>query len=265
MIVKHGDEFKRELSILRGYVGEPLWSHLKEHNVIIAGGALTSVFSLQPVNDIDIFCSSAEDLENMKKLLLHDMYYEESDAFHAEITAAPIRDNAMLGETDSAITIQNVETRSIYQLVKLPHLFYGVDRQMIIDSFDFTISMANYCPMLNVFQFNDNFFTHLAQRRLVFNPKTKYPFPSLFRAKKFMKRGYTLTNVELMKIALACHDLPMPTIQDLKKQLMGVDIMLLRPLWEQLDKCAEDKYDFGQFLDYVDGYIEKLWGEEDNE
>lgn len=265
MINKHGSEFKREIALLRDYMGATLWSEIKNHNVIIAGGALTSVFSCEQINDIDIFCSSKEDLEAMKKLFFHDLYHECADDFHAEIINPPTRENEMLGETESAITIQNVATKAIFQLVKLPHLFYGVDRKMIIESFDFTISMASYFPMLDVFQFHNDFFTHLAQRRLVFNPGTKYPFPSLFRSKKFMKRGYKLSNMELMKIALACHDLKMESAKDLKGQLMGVDIVLLRPLWEQLDKNPGKAYDFNEFLAMLEDYMEEVWGEEENE
>lgn len=56
---------KAEINRLKLLITEDIWEVLKEHKAIIAGGAITSIFTNQPINDIDVYFRSEEDLHRV--------------------------------------------------------------------------------------------------------------------------------------------------------------------------------------------------------
>ena len=68
---------------------------------------------------------------------------------------------------------------------------------------------------------------------------SKYPVCSMFRLKKFIKRGWSITAGEMVKIAYDISKLDLDDIQVLQEQLTGVDAAYFRQIIDLLKK--EDK------------------------
>lgn len=186
-------EHHRLMQELRKRLNEKSIEALKKNNASLIGGAITSLFSDRPINDFDIYFSKD---------------YRINYAKHT------INDQLKIKyESDRAITFEED-----IQLIKA---FTGTDKQ-IFDRFDFTINMGGYSFKHERFFFHKSFFPHLAQRKLFINPKIRYPFNTLLRVNKYLKRGYTIENASLIVLGLLISRLKFETYGDLDGEIQGV-------------------------------------------
>jgi hypothetical protein len=233
-------KFQRQQNILDNYIPDAikevfLNSNLEDIKYFIAGGACTSVFSNNKINDIDIFFYTEKDC---------------LDAIEAFGMNSEIKSNFM---TNNAISYSYDGKK--FQLIKC---LYGTPEE-IIQKFDYTVVMCAYDPMTKEFTLADNFIYDLAEKKLVFNPKVEYPISSLFRSKKYVMRGYDFPITEMFKLSLAINNLKLETYGDVKKQLEGVDLGIMKDLVDNLVEGEKKEFDFLEFLDYIDEYLNKYF------
>lgn len=164
----------------------------------VAGGALTSVFTAQPVNDADIYFKSRAAFEKA----VFQSYEEGFWCVDASKRAVTFSDNGSY----------------IYQLM---HFDFFPTAESIFAAFDYTINMAALDLDSNEFIFHDDFLKHCSQRFLRFNRGTRYPLASLARVLKYQQRGYTIGKGDILKIALACRGVRLESWDDLKDQIGG--------------------------------------------
>ncbi|MER9911670.1 hypothetical protein NKJ71_13655 [Mesorhizobium sp. M0050] len=163
----------------------------------VAGGAITSVFTGKPINDLDIYFKSREDFE----------------------TAVGQAYDASWWNVDTskrAVTFSDNGT-----IVQYMHFDFFPTAQDIFKAFDYTIVMAAYDYDTKEFVFHDDFLRHNSQRFLRFNAGTRYPLASATRVLKYQQRGYTIGKGDILKIALACRGVKIDTWEDLKDQIGG--------------------------------------------
>ena len=164
----------------------------------LAGGALTSVFSGKPIRD-------------------YDLYFKSKDAFKAAAHAC-YESMWCACATGRAVTFLRRSEPSV-QLM----LFDWFDSAgAIFDSFDFTCCMAAYDVDNKEFTLHDDFMPALAERRLAFNPGTRFPIASQLRVLKYAEKGYSIGRQDVLKLALACTSVQMNGWDDLRHQLGGV-------------------------------------------
>jgi hypothetical protein len=223
-------KYAREAAFLGDQMGSDVLALMSRFGGVVAGGAVTSVFSSARVNDFDLFFPTEKHLQDA-------------------IGSLALDDKAI--NTDSALSVVLGGHR--IQLVKV----LTRTAPEIIQSFDFTICQGAF-DLDDGFIFGADFFQHLAQRRLVFNIKAEYPICSLYRARKFLKRGFTLSGIEAIKLGLRIHSLKIETYRDLRAQLMGIDTLFLRDLTDSLKGQDEKAYDLNDFLATLDAWLEKL-------
>jgi hypothetical protein len=164
----------------------------------VAGGAITSVFTAQPVNDADI-------------------YFKSRAAFEKAVFQAYEEGFWCVDASKRAVTFSDNQTY-IYQLM---HFDFFPTAEDIFKAFDFTINMAALDLDSNEFIFHDDFLKHCSQRFLRFNKGTRYPLASLTRVLKYQQRGYTIGKGDILKIALACRGVNIDGWEDLKDQIGG--------------------------------------------
>jgi len=208
---------------------------LKECGAILAGGAITALFTNARVRDWDLYF---RDLESIKKAC-------EVFSAHGEVTF----------ETDTAITYKWGQRKKSFQIIKHPSIIGSPLH--IFESFDFTICMGSYDFAADEFVLHQNFLKHLAQRRLVFHVGTRFPICSILRILKYQKRGYSISGVEMLKATLAVHRLEMETYADVREQLMGIDTAFLRELTDKFkeEPFKEEKFDFEKMMQLIDDYM----------
>ena len=187
--------YKQELAQIKKLVSANLWELLADQGCMIAGGALTSVFTNKPVNDIDVYFPSQEAFTKVVTEI-----YGRSE--HTIVTDFDIDfdfgDAHVLHVTKKALLLQSEQ-----QDVQLIGYQFYKNATEIFDAFDFSINMAALCMKTEEFSMKNTFMKHNAQKYLHFNPKTTYPLISALRVNKYRERGYTISKSQMLRVLLA--------------------------------------------------------------
>lgn len=214
-IQKHKDTIYRNL-------GKDLINLLKTTNAILAGGAITSLFSSKEINDYDIYFRNKEDLIVFVRNAFVDEENLEEDQF-VDVGAYTL---ICTSYTNKSITFSMNNDLKI----QLIHFDYFESINDIFNSYDFKINMGAFDFKTEEFVLHDDFLIDIASRRLCFNEKTAYPIMSSLRVQKYIERGYVISKKEMFKIGLAIADLNISSWQELEDQLSGfygIDISLI--------------------------------------
>lgn len=222
--------YSREAAFLRDQAGTAILNLMEHYSAFIAGGALTSVFSSAHINDFDVF-------------------FPDALSFNNALAATPTDDKTIYSDAAVSVIIGGKRIQLIKAITG--------DPLTVIKSFDFTVCQAAW-SLSSGFVFCTDFFQHLAQRRLVFNISAEYPICSLYRARKFIKRGFHFSGIEAIKIGLTIQNLDLNNYGDLRKQLMGIDTMFLKDLTDSLAGQETKEYNLNEFLSLLDQWIDKL-------
>ncbi|MBX4941137.1 hypothetical protein [Rhizobium binae] len=163
-----------------------------------AGGAVTSVFTGKPINDVDVYFKSREAFE-----------YAVADAYENGWWC--------LSSSKRAVTFGDHGGSPI----QFMHFDFFPTAQDIFAAFDFTVVMGALDFDTDEFVFHDDFLKHNSQRFLRFHPGTRYPLASATRVLKYQDRGYTIGKGDILKIALAGRKVKIESWEDLKDQIGG--------------------------------------------
>jgi len=253
---------QKETYIIRNNIGDKMYSVLKESKCVLAGGAITSLFSNARIKDYDIYFFNSDADQLMDKIKL--AYFINKDVMPVEET---IR---ILFKTDFAVTVSI--DKNIFQFIDAKGVISDWDDKkepvkQLLSRFDFTVCMGAFDFNTDKFIFDDCFFEHLAKRMLVYNVESQYPFSSLWRSIKYVKKGFTINGIEMLKLGLKCHKIPLNNYSELRKQLMGVDVLFLKALMDKLNdpEISSNKYDFNMFLQLMEKHMKEYFGGFSNE
>lgn len=238
---------QKELNKIKKLLGTEAVSALKASKAILAGGALTSVFTGKEINDFDIYFRNFESLD----LFLKNVYNKElligEDEEYADMS--PYSLICVNSTNRSVLFSSGGENPTKIQLI---HFGFYEEPEDIFESFDFTVNMAALDFADDSFVFHEDFFKDLAGRRLVINTKTNYPLITMLRLGKYQDRGYCPSKKEVLKLGLAVNNLKINSWEELEDQLSGfygVDVsrmftdkssFSLDSAIEQLEKVEEN-------------------------
>lgn len=180
--------FEIEKNLIKKTIGEDVYALLKDTKCVLAGGAITSIFSGTEVNDYDLYFT---DKEGLSRLVAQVFGVSEEDYI------APFDLIAKFATNRSMLCIDK------YSKNKLQFIHYKIfkDAQDIFNSFDFEHVMGAFDFATEEFVFHDNFFKSLAQRNIVFNSNTDFPVVSLLRTNKYKERGYNISKAQMLRVA----------------------------------------------------------------
>lgn len=227
---------KQKYILLKTIKDNSLIARFKKHHVIIAGGAIRSVFAGEHIGDYDLYFKTKQDYDGLLAKFKKDEKY------------------SLIFSTDNAETFVNDDIK--IQLIKIPELICKNPVE-IVNQFDYTVCMGAYDFDSAEFILHEKFLEHLSLRELYYNIDAKYPLASLFRVRKYLSKGYKISGVEIIKLGLSINNLQMNNYQDLKIQLQGIDTAFLSELTDKLmsEEYIEKKYDFNEFLDMINQYF----------
>lgn len=81
---------------------------------------------------------------------------------------------------------------------------------------------------------------------------SKYPVASLFRVRKFIQRGWTITAGQLLKPILQCAKLNFEDFEVLEEQLTGVDVAYFHQLIDAMRERDPNKVDSTYIVELID-------------
>lgn len=195
---------------------------MPKSGVYLAGGAITSIFSGQAINDLDLYFDSAKTLAQ---------FIDDNSPF-------------IVSCTDKAATLTINTSRYSYRTIQCIYFDYFDNPQQIFDSFDFSINTGCYVFETEEFVFGEDFFKDLALKRLSFNPKTAFPLVSLLRINKYLSRGYKISTGEMRKLGFTVAKLDLSTKEEFIKHLGGMyslTALLEIMLWPENEAFDSDK------------------------
>lgn len=221
-------------------------------NSMITGGAIVSLILNEKVNDYDIYFTNRDtavavanyyrgiiiennpDLKDKTSVTTDD---EGRVTFFVSSSGRFNTDSKIKGKympqviTDNAISLSNG--------IQLILRFYG-DPEEIHKNYDFVHVKSYWLSSNGKLYLNPDSLEAILAKELRYTGSL-YPLASIFRLRKFLSRGWTITAGDIFKMAfqLQAYDLSSPTV--LRDQLIGVDIHYFSSLIDIINKDLESK------------------------
>ena len=243
-------QFQRYKETLLRILGEDVVDLLQKSRAIIAGGAITSMFTASKINDFDIYFRSKEDLLFFVRMAFKKTGTGDDYGYNLPEDHPPFFSMSCTNYTKRSLSFANNQND-----LQLIHFDYFEDAHAIFESYDFHFNMAAYDFSTSEFVMHDLFLETMAARRSTFNPKTKYPIMSLARVEKYLERGYSITKKEQFKIGIACSSLNLDSYEAVEDQISGfygIDVsdifdhsvpFSLENVYEMIEAIRETPYD----------------------
>lgn len=201
--------FEIEKNLIKKTIGADVYDLLKDTKCILAGGAITSIFSGAEVMDWDLYIT---DKEGLSRLVTQVFGVSEEDHI------APFDLIAKFATNRSMLCIDK------YSKNKLQFIHYKIfkDAEDIFNSFDFEHVMGAFDFATEEFVFHDNFFKSLAQRNIVFNPSTDFPIVSMLRTSKYRERGFKISKAQMLRVAFTITGRDYDSWEKVKSECAGM-------------------------------------------
>lgn len=160
---------------------------LQENKMVLAGGAITSLFTNREIADFDLYFTNKQSIGNILAEVYGFSDIDDIGRYTLQLCHA----------TDRSFLTQDKQQN------KLQFIHYSVHPTIdsIFQSFDFTACMGAYDFATEEFVFHPDFFKANAQRSLEFNKGTDFPIVSLLRVDKYKNKGYTISKAQMLRIA----------------------------------------------------------------
>jgi hypothetical protein len=237
--------------------------------VIVTGGAITSMLLGEIPNDFDVYFSDitlatdlaqyyAAKMTNLETFVItprgdnsgvclevkHKNFITADSTFNFNVmTSVDTEKYEPLFISANAITLSDK--------IQLIFRFVG-DPDVIHENYDF-VHTKNYWTNANGVVFNGAALAATLAKELVYTG-SKYPLCSMFRIKKFIERGWTITAGDMLKIAWDINELDLKNVDVLKEQLIGVDYMYFLDLIRKMEQNKEENniWDRAYIMDLID-------------
>lgn len=206
-----------ELDKLKSACDDELWDILECNNAFIAGGAITSVMTNKPINDVDVYFRSDTDLTRT----LLDLFDISPDTVYCQTSVWAFN-----------VTDKSIMLKSGDKLVQFIVYKYFQSPEVLFNSYDFTINMGAYEMKKERWDFHEDFFRHNSQRYLHFNPNTDYPIVSALRVQKYRDRGYSISKAQMLKILLTVSDLQIHSWTEFKDHVGGMYGLVVEDIFD---------------------------------
>ena len=148
--------------------------------------------------------------------------------------------------SENAITLTNK--------IQLIIRFYGEPDQ-IHNNYDFVHATCYWDHHKQHLELPSDALEALLSRTLTYKGSL-YPIASIFRAKKFIERGWRITAGELLKIMWQISELNLKDMNTLRDQLTGVDMVYMYNLLTALKSTDKDKLNSTYVAEIIDKIFE---------
>lgn len=205
-------QYPNELRKLKAHMSSDLWEVLAENGCMIAGGAVTSVFTNKEINDVDVYFPSAEAFTKV----VAEVYGTYTHGLESEFGLGYTEARGMHVTKKSLLILSDS-----YDVQFIGYSFYPTAPD-IFKAFDYTINMGACYMYDGRFSLHEDFLKHNAQRYLHFNPDTLYPLISVLRSSKYRERGYTISKAQMLRALLAVNKKNIDSWEKLIDELGGM-------------------------------------------
>jgi len=139
---------------------------------------------------------------------------------------------------------------TLSQHVQLVVRFYG-EPDKIHENYDFAHCMNYWTSWDDELVLRQPALESLLARDLHY-VGSKYPLCSIIRTRKFIKRGWTISAGQYLKMAMQLNELDLSDVSVLEEQLVGVDVAYFTEIIEKLKGRGMEKVDSTYLLEVID-------------
>ena len=221
--------------------------NLVKTNSIITGGAITSLLLGETVNDYDLYFTNKETCKAVLQYFCNKFYaqnggtkpyvIEQEDRLRISIQSVYLEDESLVNEepidtneilqaeAKEELTYQPVyispNAITLTNKIQLIGRFYGTPSE-IHTNYDFIHCTNYWLSSDNTLHTTVEALEAILNKQLVYTG-SKYPICSMFRTRKFLKRGWYINAGQYVKMAMQINSLDLQNPQVLIDQLVGVD------------------------------------------
>ena len=274
---------------------EDLAKEFKKH-CFISGGAITSLLQGEQPNDFDIYIDNIDTLYKICEFYTNQWnnnhktkrefniikHIEEDEHKHVEIqvkSSGIVKDSDVEDQdeiplpakelVDDIDNIEEVHSKkytikcitsnalSLSDDIQIICRFCGTPNE-IFKNYDFIHTMQAYYRFTDDLILNTKSLTSIMAKRLEYNGSL-FPICSLFRLRKFLQRGWTISSMEILKIAYQISKLDLDDVNILKEQLCGCDFAYMMAFCNALHNWREENPDIEFNSVYMFELIEKVF------
>lgn len=249
-------------------------------NVIITGGTLVSLLTNAEIKDYDIYFKDKEALKKVAEYYI-GKWNSENETTKAELREDDkervrifISSSGVAGESED-VDLESGEEFSesekpkkkekyrpkfltsnaitLSDKIQVVIRFYG-DVNEIHKNYDYVHCTCAWCSWDDELLLPSRALEAIINKEL-FYMGSQYPLCSIFRARKYINRGYHINAGQYLKMAMQLNELDLTDIEVLKDQLMGVDStymeMLINAIAEQKEKNKDFEIDSTYIIELV--------------
>ena len=151
-----------------------------KENSYITGGCIPSMLMGEFVNDYDIYFYNTEDAEKVKKYFENQHTKNADSKFHVKLI------------TENSVNLSD----KIQLIIK----FVG-DPMFVIEKFDWQHIKSWYSCKAEKLHLTSDVYQLICEKELIYTG-SEYPLSSMMRLKKYIKKGWSVSNATMLHIAL---------------------------------------------------------------
>ena len=256
---------------------------LARKNSFITGGAIVSMLLDEEVNDYDYYFKDKETAFKVLEYYVNE--FNEKNGTHAVaqdndgVLQVYIMSQGVLGQPEGhELDVDNQEglfkhdndeiaeftpvflssnAISLKGGVQLIFRFYG-EPEIVHESYDFIHAKSYWDPKTNELVMPAKTLEAILTKELVYTG-SKFPLASILRAKKFIRRGWTINAGQYLKMALQLNELNLLDVNVLKEQLTGVDVFYFMQVIRMVQTKLDEDSNFNLSNTYLIEVIEKVF------
>ena len=198
-----------EKAKIKQMLGNDVYDMLKETKCVLAGGAITSLFTNREINDFDLYFTSKESLSQV---------FAQAFGVSEDEFLQPYDLIVKFATKRSMLCID----KSGQQKLQFIHYKVHDSVESIFQSFDLEHVMGAFDFATEEFVLHENFMKANAQRLIQFNPSTDFPITSMMRVQKYKERGYTISKAQMLRIAFTIANKEYVSWEDVKSEISGL-------------------------------------------
>lgn len=257
---------------------------LAKNNSYITGGAIVSLLQGEEPNDLDIYFKDKAALVAVVKYYADMWNKTHKEKFEIRVDEKTGRVKAYVpsqgileeGESELYATFLKSENKdeeskdkpyrpifvssnaiTLSEDIQIIIRFYGTPDE-VHKNFDFVHCTNYFIPILWKLVLNPEAVESLVFKELRYIG-SKYPLASIFRAKKFLKRGWNINAGQYLKMALQLQNFNLADPEVLEEQLVGVDYYYFKSVIGHIREEKKKNPDFKIEETYIGQVIDKIY------
>lgn len=245
-------------------------------NTIVTGGCIASMFLKEPVNDYDIYFANFETAKAVADYYANDLnstrsaaYVEvktDGDRVEFFVTSDGVAENDSAEKEADKKSYRTVfispNAVTLSNKIQLIIRFHG-DHAEIHKNYDF-VHATNYWTRSTGLVTNIKALESILARELRYQGSL-YPLASIFRARKFLSRGWTCHLGNYVKMALQLNEMDLFNPSVLREQLVGVDMAYMASVLAAVKEKQHLEPDFKFDASYLCEVVDRMMNFEERE